>query len=98
MSSKNKHINNLVLYRERMGFTQQHVATLLGKSDPTVLSKFEQGHRLPSFVTALKLAIIYRVPVDFLYSELYSELRKAIREREQRLVTQKEQPQLPISP
>jgi len=95
MSSKNKQINNLVLYRERMGFTQQHVATLLGTGNSSLLSKFEQGHRLPSFVTALKLAIIYRVPVDFLYSELYAEIRKTTREREEKLA--KQNPQLPLS-
>ena len=95
MSSKNKQINNLVLYRERMGFTQQHVAMLLGTGNSSLLSKFEQGHRLPSFITALKLAVIYRVPVDFLYSELYSEIRKTIRSREEKL--EKQQHQLPIS-
>jgi transcriptional regulator with XRE-family HTH domain len=98
MSKKNEQINDLILYRERLGFTQQHVAMLLGKSSPTVVSKIEQGHRLPSFVTALKLAIIYRVPVDFLYSGLYSEHRKLIRAREAKLSTagKQKQPYLPL--
>jgi len=47
-----------------------------------MLSRIEQGRRLPTLKTALKLAIIYRVPVDFLYAALYQEYREVIRRRE----------------
>lgn len=82
MHHKYKHKNNLVLYRERVGFSQQHVMLLLGSRDMGMLSRIEQGRRLPTLKTALKLAIIYRVPVDFLYAALYEQFREVIRRRE----------------
>jgi DNA-binding XRE family transcriptional regulator len=81
-AAKNKHPNSLVHYRRRMGFTQEQVAQLLGHKSRNVLSDVEQGYSLPSLETALKLGIVYRVPVDFLYHDKYIALRNEIRERE----------------
>ena len=81
--NQHKHQNSLILYRERIGYTQLQVAALLGATSTASLSRFERGHQLPSLPTALKLAIIYRVPVDYLYSELYGLLRERIRAKEQ---------------
>lgn len=77
--------NQLWRYRKRMGFSQRQVAALLGYSSPTRLSHYERGGRLPNLVTALKLEIIYRVPVAFLYPEHYARLKAVIREKEERL-------------
>ena len=77
-----QYVNDLVRYRERIGFSQQHVAALLGLRGTALLSKLEQGRRLPTFVTALRLAAIYRVPADFLYPKLYDALREVVRARE----------------
>ncbi len=81
-TNRERRVNNLVLYRERMGLTQRHVAGLLGETNTTLISKLEQGTRLPSLLVILKLAIIYRAPVDFLFAQLYEELRSEIREKE----------------
>ena len=80
--AKNKHPNSLMHYRRRMGFTQEQVAHFLGHKSRNVLSSVEQGYSLPSLETALKLGIVYRVPVDFLYHDKYIALRNEIRERE----------------
>jgi transcriptional regulator with XRE-family HTH domain len=79
--SENKHenINQLVVYRRRMGFSQKQVARLLGHSNAVKLSMYEKGLSNPSFHTALSLEIIYRVPVAFLFPALYEELRNHIR-------------------
>lgn len=69
-------------YRERIGFTQIQVAQLLGNRKTTLLSKLEKGLRLPSLTTALRLAIIYRAPVDFLFTSLYEALREKLRKSE----------------
>ena len=82
---KYSHPNHLIIYRQRMGFTQAQVAQLLGHRDSKRISNLELGRRLPSLQTSLRLAIIYRVPVDFLYSEMYSAHREQIRAREQTL-------------
>ena len=82
MKNKRKYKNDLVLYRERIGFTQMHVARLLSMRDTTLLSKLEQGHKLPNLFVALRLAALYRVPVDFLYPALYKSIREVLRQRE----------------
>ena len=81
-SQQNKHRNSLVHYRRRMGLTQEQVAQLLGHKSRNALSSLESGYSLPRLYTALQLAAVYRVPVDFLYHETYSALRDEIRERE----------------
>ncbi len=96
MSGTPRHHNDLLVYRERMGLTQQHVAKLLGLRNTTLLSKLEQGHRLPTLHVALKLAVVYRVPVDFLYSRLYGALRDVIRRREASQAATRKIQQLPI--
>lgn len=86
MSPKQKpQPNQLVLYRRRMGFSQKHVAQLLGHKDASLLSHYERGRRLPTLLTALRLEIVYRVPVAFLYRDLYEELREEIRAQEEEM-------------
>lgn len=82
---KYKYPNNLIIYRQRMRFTQAQVAHLLGHGDTKRISDLELGKRLPALQTSLRLAIIYRVPVDFLYFEMYSSYRDQIRARERTL-------------
>ena len=48
------------------------------------------------FALTLTLGAIYRVPVDFLFSQLYQELRAEIRQREAG-AKQEGQPELPLS-
>src|SRR5262245_35308613 len=77
--------NRLWLYRKRMGFTQRHVADLTGYHGRAEIGRFERGVRLPSLHTALKLEIVYRVPVAFLFPELYLRLKERLRAREEEL-------------
>jgi DNA-binding XRE family transcriptional regulator len=74
--------NNLEIYRKRMRLSPKQVAYLLGHGDTSSLSRLERGRSLPNLHTALKLACIYRVPVDFLYSRLYTTERDQIRSLE----------------
>ena len=77
--------NRLWQYRKRMGFTQQEVAAMLGYLSRAEISDFERGDKLPSFVSALKLEIVYRVPVAFLFPALYARLKVQLRDKEERL-------------
>ena len=81
--SKQKHKNSLVLYRRRMGFSQKTVSRLLGHRDATLLCSYERGHILPPLVAALRLGIILRVPVEFLFPALYDDLKSDIRHQEE---------------
>jgi len=69
-----------------MDFTQSQVAEILGYHSPTDISHYEHGRKVPSLVTALKLELVYRVPVAFLFPELYHELKEQLRAREERLL------------
>ena len=84
IQSKHKH-NTLDIYRRRMKFSQKQVAHLLGHKDNSTWSDWERSDRLPSLENALKLAIILRTPVEFLFGALHDELRDQIRTEEERL-------------
>jgi len=78
-------INDLVLYRERLGYTQKHVTLLLGTRSTTFVSEIELGHRLPTLKTAIKLSAIYRAPIEHLFTAVYRAIREEVRAREERL-------------
>jgi len=79
----NKGKNSLVLYRKRMGFSQKQVAQLLGRNDASTLSQYEHGRTLPTLTAALSLEIIYRIPVAYLFPDMYQQLKAHIREQEE---------------
>ena len=78
----NKHPNEMVLYRKRLALSQKRVAAMLGHSDTSMLSRYESGRSLPPLLTALRLEILYRTPVAYLYPRVYKELRDQIRQQE----------------
>ena len=88
---QNKYPNELFVYRRRMNLSQKQVAVLLGRRDTTMLSRYETGRSLPPLITALRLEIIYRVPVAFLYLKWYVALRQQIRDLEAVHVVQSQQ-------
>lgn len=81
--NKQQQKNRLVVYRRRMGFSQKHVAQLLGHRDATLVCHYELGRQLPTFAAAMGLGIILRVPIEFLFPGLYEELRNRIRQQEE---------------
>jgi len=82
-----------------MGFSQAEVAKLLGFKNAKHVSRLELGRYFPSIPTLLKLGAIYRVPVDFLFSQLYMSFRSRIREAEAlaRAAAPQAQSTLPLS-
>ncbi|MGA2269462.1 MAG: helix-turn-helix transcriptional regulator [Bryobacteraceae bacterium] len=66
-----------------MGFTQKQVATLLGHRDTSMVSHYEHGRSYPPLPVALSLEIIMRVPVAFLFPQLYDDTRQRIRQAEE---------------
>lgn len=91
---KPKYQNDLYVTRRERGLSQKYVAALLGQSSTRELSKYERGVKLPPLPAALKLEIIYRRPVAFLYPDIYDDFRTLVRKREgardARLITRAE--------
>ena len=77
--------NDLWTFRKKMGFSQKGVAYLMRMKRTNDLSRYEHGKRFPNLKNALKLEIVYRTPVAFLFAELYRRLRDEIRRRQERL-------------
>jgi len=68
-----------------MGYGQSTVAHLLGHKSHASLSLYEHGHTLPTLTIALRLEVILRTPIAFLFPGLYDDLKKEIRAEEERL-------------
>ena len=68
-----------------MRFTQLQVLNILGWKNKKGLCQIESGNVIPTLTTAFKLAIIYRVPVEFLFATIHKALRHQIRNKEQAL-------------
>jgi len=82
---KQKHPNHLTRYRERLGFTQEQLARLVGCRRRQTIARIEAGASLPNVKTLLKLSAAVRAPVEFLYEETYLCLRTEVRLQEERM-------------
>ena len=77
--------NYLWTYRKKIGLSQKRVAYFLGLNGTNDLSRWEHGVKAPNLVNVLKLEIVYRIPVAFLFGDLYERIKKEIRGREEKL-------------
>jgi len=49
-----------------------------------MISRYESGRSLPPLLTALRLELIYRIPLAFLYLPDYRQLKEEVRATEDR--------------
>lgn len=77
-SKKIKYSNHLWRARKRLGLGQKQVRLLLGHQYNGLLSEYEHGFKLPTLETALILEIIYRIPIQVMFSSLIEELGEKI--------------------
>ena len=82
--------NDLWTYRKKIGLSQKRAAYFMGLKGANNLSRYEHGKKLPSLINALKLEIVYRTPVAFLFGGLYDRLKKESKEREEKLGLEKD--------
>lgn len=64
---------------------QKQVAKLLGHRKAEALSRYESGTKMPSLRTALKLAIIYDIPIRTMLDGYYEACRAEILQQEKTL-------------
>jgi transcriptional regulator with XRE-family HTH domain len=74
--------NRLAYFRKRMKFSQKQVAAILGLKNVGTISNYERGKAVPSLERALAFEIVYRVPVAFIFPNLYDPLKAKLRQRE----------------
>jgi len=84
MNTQGQFPNNLRMIRKRLGLRQVDVADRLGRTSADCISHWEKGLALPSVVNLFKLAIIYGVPLDHLYPDLYDMLSREMEQRRMR--------------
>ena len=72
-----------------MGYTLKDVAWILGLKSTNRLSRWEQGHAIPSWQNLQSLALIYHTLIDQLYPDQRAKLRGSITEREKLLAAKK---------
>jgi len=83
--TQTKYPNSLLQYRERLGFTQEQLAHLVGCRRAQTIRRIESGGTLPGVVTVLRLSAALRAPVEFLYQETFKTLREEVRTTEERM-------------
>jgi transcriptional regulator with XRE-family HTH domain len=74
--------NTLRLHRKTMGYTQRHVAKLLGLHDSVPISLWEKGKSLPNTVNLIQLSLIYRTYPNELYPDVFHSFREDLRVKE----------------
>jgi transcriptional regulator with XRE-family HTH domain len=72
--------NRLALFRRRRSLELKQVAGLLGHSSTAQISRYENGLKIPTLKTALKLAAIYDIHIrrmlDGYYEACLEEIKK----------------------
>jgi DNA-binding XRE family transcriptional regulator len=64
--------------RKQRRLSQKQVAHLIGHRDATMLSKYERGLLAPPLRTALKLTLLYRLPIQEIFTEEFSQAREEL--------------------
>lgn len=67
--------NLLALRRKRLGYEQKQIAVLLGHKSTYQISRYETGQRIPSLIEAMKLSILYGLPVHTLFNRHFRRCR-----------------------
>lgn len=77
--------NCLRKYRKVSGYTQRQVALMLGVRNTGMISRWENGSRLPHPINVFRLAALYGVMADALYIDLIRRLREEMKAKREKL-------------
>jgi transcriptional regulator with XRE-family HTH domain len=70
--------NHLRCYRKQAGLQQNQVAEMLGLKSTSLISRWENSFSYPDLINAFKLAIVYGITVDALYTDLRASLEDGL--------------------
>lgn len=71
----------LALRRKRLGYEQKQIAVLLGQNSIHQICRYETGQRIPSLKVAIKLAVLYRLPLQVLFEDYFRQCREELKNR-----------------
>lgn len=79
MAGNKKHIpNSLKKHRKLMRYSQEDVRRKLLLRNTSMISKWENGERMPSGENLLKLSVLYKTVVNELYYTLTKDYQAAL--------------------
>ena len=70
--------------RRKAGFTQKQLAKLIGHKTTAHISRYENGKKLPSLVTALKICSALVSIVDVTFGDLTESINREVQKRKER--------------
>lgn len=70
--------SSLSLRRKRLGYEQKQIAVLLGHKNTYQHSRYETGQRIPNFKEAVKLSVLYDLPVRVLFDRYVLRCREEL--------------------
>ena len=76
--TKRRFKNRLAIVRRRTLMNQKQVSGLLGNKSNDQISRYERGVQVPSLKNALKLGLIYNIPIRILLDRYFEECRKEV--------------------
>ncbi len=82
MPRKQKYKNKLCIVRKKIGLEQKQVAALLGHKTTDQISRYERGAKLPGLKTAIKLGIVYHLPIQVLFYGFYEACLNEIKKQQ----------------
>ena len=75
--------NQLRRFRKQAGFTQRELAKLIGHKTTAHISRYENGAKLPSLLTALKICAAIRSLVEVVFGDLHDKVSEQVIKRKE---------------
>ena len=70
--------NRLKHYRNNIGLLQSEVINILNLSDPSTISRWEQGIAFPSTIHLFGLCWLYKTTIEQLYPTIWEQIKNEI--------------------
>jgi len=73
--------NKVREFRRKFGLRQSDMSDIMGFEVKDRICHWERGRACPGLINLIKLCILFQVPLQELYPDLYQQIEKEIEER-----------------